>query len=230
MSAVGQDLMKLYSQRILALAAGIPHVGRLPAADGSAMKRSPLCGSTVTVDVAMDGDRIAEFAQDVKACALGQSSASVLGGQAIGRTRDEIATGARPARGDAEEARPGAGCALRRAGRARARQGLQEPPRLDPARLGRDAGGHRPGRRPGGRLSRAAFPASSQATRPHRPRGLARRCPPAAPSTWAHLRSAAAPPPPGCMQRGLCGLPCTAGVGGSPALHAPCWTTGDSTA
>ena len=91
MTAVGQDLMKLYSQRILALAAGIPHVGRLPSPGGSAMKRSPLCGSTVTVDVVMDGDRIAEFAQDVKACALGQSSASVLGAQAIGRTRDEIA-------------------------------------------------------------------------------------------------------------------------------------------
>lgn len=91
MTAVGQDLMKLYSQRILALAAGIPHVGRLPAPDGSAMKRSPLCGSTVTVDVGVKDGRIAEFAQDVKACALGQSSASVLGAQAIGRTRAEIA-------------------------------------------------------------------------------------------------------------------------------------------
>ncbi len=91
MTAVGQDLMKLYSQRILALAAGIPHVGRLEAPDGSAMKRSPLCGSTVTVDVVMDDGRIADFAQDVKACALGQSSASVLGTHAIGRTRHEIA-------------------------------------------------------------------------------------------------------------------------------------------
>jgi NifU-like protein involved in Fe-S cluster formation len=98
MTAVGQDLMKLYSQRILALAAGIPHVGRLEAPGGSAMKRSPLCGSTVTVDVVMEGDRIADFAQDVKACALGQSSASVLGAQAIGRTRDEIAR----ARGELE--------------------------------------------------------------------------------------------------------------------------------
>lgn len=91
MTAVGQDLMKLYSQRILALAAGIPHIGRLDAPDGSAMKRSPLCGSTVTVDVKLADGHIADFAQDVKACALGQSSASVLGGQAIGRTRDEIA-------------------------------------------------------------------------------------------------------------------------------------------
>lgn len=91
MTAVGQDLMKLYSQRILALAAGIPHVGRLATPDGSAMRRSPLCGSTVTVDVTMKDGRIADFAQDVKACALGQSSASVLGAQAIGRTREEIA-------------------------------------------------------------------------------------------------------------------------------------------
>lgn len=93
MSAVTQDLMKLYSQRILALAAEIPLIGRLDAPEGSAMKRSPLCGSTVTVDVFMDGDRVDDFAQDVKACALGQSSASVLGAQVIGRTRAEIETG-----------------------------------------------------------------------------------------------------------------------------------------
>ncbi|MEM9059146.1 MAG: iron-sulfur cluster assembly scaffold protein [Pseudomonadota bacterium] len=93
MSAVTQDLMKLYSQRILALAAEIPHIGRLDEATGSAMKRSPLCGSTVTVDIVMDGDRIDDFAQDVKACALGQSSASVLASQVIGRTRAEIETG-----------------------------------------------------------------------------------------------------------------------------------------
>ena len=92
MTAVEQDLMKLYSQRILALAAEIPHAGRLEAPDGTAMKRSPLCGSTVTVDVVLDGaGRIAAFGQDVKACALGQSSASVLGSAAIGRTREEIA-------------------------------------------------------------------------------------------------------------------------------------------
>lgn len=92
MSAVTRDLMKLYSQRILALAAEIPRIGRLEDPDGSAMKRSPLCGSTVTVDVRMDADRVTDFAQDVKACALGQSSASVLGSQVIGRTRDQIQT------------------------------------------------------------------------------------------------------------------------------------------
>ncbi|SDZ77790.1 iron-sulfur cluster assembly scaffold protein [Rubrimonas cliftonensis] len=94
--ADGQDLIQLYSRRILALAADLPHAERLDAPDGSATKRSPLCGSTVTVDVTLDGDRIAGFGQDVKACALGQASASVLGGAVIGRTRDEIA-GARDA-------------------------------------------------------------------------------------------------------------------------------------
>ena len=93
MSAVTQDLMKLYSKRILALAAEIPRIGRLDIPDGSAMKRSPLCGSTVTVDVVMDHGKAADFAQDVKACALGQSSASVLGQAIIGRTRDEVQAG-----------------------------------------------------------------------------------------------------------------------------------------
>lgn len=93
MSAVGQDLLNLYSQRILALAAGIPRIGRLENPDGSAMKRSPVCGSTVTVDVRLEDGRIADFAQDVKACALGQASASVLGAEVMGRTRAEIAKG-----------------------------------------------------------------------------------------------------------------------------------------
>ena len=84
MTAIQEDLMKLYSQRILALAAGIPHIGRLEKPHGTAMKRSPLCGSTVTVDVRVEDGRIADFAQDVKACALGQSSASVLGAHVIG--------------------------------------------------------------------------------------------------------------------------------------------------
>lgn len=85
------DLIKLYSQRILALAADIPHVGRLPAPQVTAKKRSPLCGSTVTVDLTLEDGRIADFAQDVKACALGQAAAAVVGANAIGRTRDEIA-------------------------------------------------------------------------------------------------------------------------------------------
>ena len=84
------DLIKLYSGRILALAADIPHLGRLDAPDGSAKRRSPLCGSTVTVDVAVQAGRVVGFGQDVKACALGQAAASVLGAAVIGRTRAEI--------------------------------------------------------------------------------------------------------------------------------------------
>jgi NifU-like protein involved in Fe-S cluster formation len=84
------DLIKLYSARILALAADIPHHGRLQAPQGTARRRSPLCGSTVTADVVVKDGRIAEFAQDVKACALGQASAAVLGQVAIGRTLPEL--------------------------------------------------------------------------------------------------------------------------------------------
>lgn len=85
------DLVKLYSGRILELAADIPHLGRLPHPAGTAKKRSPLCGSTVTVDLSLEGDRIADYRQDVKACALGQASAAISGRAAIGRTRDEVA-------------------------------------------------------------------------------------------------------------------------------------------
>ncbi len=84
------DLIKLYSGRILELAASIPHLGRLPAPMGSAKRRSPLCGSTITADVVLQDGRVAAFAQDVKACALGQASASVLGRVVIGRSRAEL--------------------------------------------------------------------------------------------------------------------------------------------
>ena len=84
------DLIKLYSGRILELAASIPHLGRLAAPDGSAKRRSPLCGSTVTVDLTVKDGRVVAFAQDVKACALGQAAASVMGSAVIGRTRGEV--------------------------------------------------------------------------------------------------------------------------------------------
>ncbi len=86
------DLIKLYSGRILALAADIPHTGRLDSAQASATLRSPHCGSTVTVDVRLEDGRIADFAQDVRACALGQAAAAVVGAHAIGRSRNEIET------------------------------------------------------------------------------------------------------------------------------------------
>lgn len=90
------DLISLYSGRILALAADIPHVGRLAAPQGTARRRSPLCGSTVTVDVTVAAGRVMQFGQDVKACALGQASASVLGAVVIGLTLAEL-TAARDA-------------------------------------------------------------------------------------------------------------------------------------
>ncbi len=86
------DLIKLYSGQILALAADIPHLDRLDAPDATVKKRSPLCGSTVTVDVAFEGDRVTAFGQDVKACALGQAAASVVGANVIGRSKSEIET------------------------------------------------------------------------------------------------------------------------------------------
>ena len=72
------DMMKLYSQRILALAADMPHTSRLAHPSGTAKRRAPLCGSTVTVDVQTDGDVITAYGQDVKACALGQAAAAEL--------------------------------------------------------------------------------------------------------------------------------------------------------
>ncbi len=86
------DLIRLYSDRILALAAEIPHLGRLPNPQASVRKRSPLCGSTVTMDLVMKDGRVAEMAQDVKACALGQAAAAVVGAALPGRTRPEIET------------------------------------------------------------------------------------------------------------------------------------------
>ena len=84
------DLIKLYSGRILAMAADMPRTARLEAPDATAMRRSPLCGSTVTVDVRVEEGRVADYGQDVKACALGQAAASVVGANAVGRTLPEI--------------------------------------------------------------------------------------------------------------------------------------------
>ncbi|HET9640291.1 MAG TPA: iron-sulfur cluster assembly scaffold protein [Allosphingosinicella sp.] len=81
----------LYSRDILRLAASIPHLGRLDRPQASAEKSSPVCGSRVAVDVALDGEgRVAELGQEVKACALGQASASLMAAHAVGRTRAEL--------------------------------------------------------------------------------------------------------------------------------------------
>ncbi|MDJ0822316.1 MAG: iron-sulfur cluster assembly scaffold protein [Paracoccaceae bacterium] len=85
------DLIKLYSGRILELAADIPHTARLEAPDATVKKRSPLCGSTVTVDLVMRDGRVAAYGHEVKACALGQAAASVVGGAIIGCSEAQIA-------------------------------------------------------------------------------------------------------------------------------------------
>ncbi len=80
----------IYNRRILELAAGIPHIGRLENPDASATAHSKLCGSTVTVDLRLEDGKVSDFAHDVKACALGQASSSIMGAQVIGSTPDEL--------------------------------------------------------------------------------------------------------------------------------------------
>jgi NifU-like protein involved in Fe-S cluster formation len=83
----------LYSAKVLTLTANIPRIGRLDAPQGTSERVAKLCGSRIVVDVVLDADgRVADFAQDVKACALGQAAASVLGAHVIGSSLDEIET------------------------------------------------------------------------------------------------------------------------------------------
>jgi SUF system NifU family Fe-S assembly protein len=83
-------LNNIYSRRILELAAAIPHLGRLAEADATATAHSKLCGSTVTVDLKLDGNVVTDFAHDVKACALGQASSSIMGRNVVGSSIDEL--------------------------------------------------------------------------------------------------------------------------------------------
>lgn len=113
----------LYNTQVLRLAASIPHAERLAAPQASAARRSPICGSRVTVDVVLDGQgRVAELGQEVRACALGQASASLMGANAIGRTADELAAArdglAAYLKGEAETPGPWPGLDLFAAARA----------------------------------------------------------------------------------------------------------------
>ena len=83
-------LNDVYNKRILELAGNIPRLGRLAAADASATAHSKLCGSTVTVDLKMDGDTVTDFAHDVKACALGQASSSIMARNIVGAKAGEL--------------------------------------------------------------------------------------------------------------------------------------------
>ena len=85
-------LTEVYNRRILELAADIPRIGRLAHPDATATAHSKLCGSTVTVDLAMDGDVVTDFAHEVKACALGQASSSIMARHVVGAKADELRT------------------------------------------------------------------------------------------------------------------------------------------
>ena len=80
----------IYNRRILELAAGIPRLGRLEKPDASATAHSKLCGSTVTVDLKMDGDTVTDFAHEVRACALGQASSSIMAQNVVGARASEL--------------------------------------------------------------------------------------------------------------------------------------------
>jgi len=80
----------IYSQQLLALADSLPAPGRLAAPDASAWVRSRLCGSEVTVDLKLQGDRVSDFAQEVKACKLGSASAAVMARHVVGSSVAEL--------------------------------------------------------------------------------------------------------------------------------------------
>lgn len=80
----------VYNGKILGFAGNIGRLGRLAEPDATATAHSKLCGSTVVVDIRMDGDRVVDFAHDVKACALGQASSSIMAQHVVGATADEL--------------------------------------------------------------------------------------------------------------------------------------------
>src|SRR5277367_256596 len=81
---------EIYNQRILELAGNIPRLGRLANPDASAKAHSRLCGSTVTIDLCVKDGRVVDFAHDVKACALGQASSSLMACHIMGATAEEL--------------------------------------------------------------------------------------------------------------------------------------------
>jgi NifU-like protein involved in Fe-S cluster formation len=86
----GLMLNDIYNKRIIELAGNIPRLGRLPSPDASATAHSKLCGSTVKIDLKMDGPVVTDFAHEVKACALGQASSSIMAAHVVGSTANEL--------------------------------------------------------------------------------------------------------------------------------------------
>ena len=84
------SLEDLYNSQILELAANIPRSARLRNPDATATAHSKLCGSTITIDLKMEGDRVVDFGQTVKACLLGQASAAIMGRHVVGASAAQI--------------------------------------------------------------------------------------------------------------------------------------------
>ena len=104
------DLEDIYSERVLQLSANMPRTGRLKDPDATASAHSKLCGSRITVSLKMDGGVVTDYAQDVRACLLGQTSAAVVGANIVGSTGDELrAVGAQMRRMLKEGGHPPAG-------------------------------------------------------------------------------------------------------------------------
>src|ERR1700675_1505399 len=87
---LAQMLDDIYNKRILEFAGNIPRIGRLASPDASATAHSKLCGSTVTIDIKMDGDTVTDFAHEVNACALGQASSSIMARNVVGAKAGEL--------------------------------------------------------------------------------------------------------------------------------------------
>lgn len=85
-----EALKDLYNERVMALARDIPRQTRLEAPDASVQQVSPLCGSRIAVDLKMQGDRVADYGQTVRACTLGQAAASILARHVVGRSAEEL--------------------------------------------------------------------------------------------------------------------------------------------
>ena len=80
----------IYNSKILEFAGNIPLTGTLDDADATAQAYSKLCGSKVRIWLKMDGDAVTGFAHEVKACALGQASSSIMARHVIGATAEEV--------------------------------------------------------------------------------------------------------------------------------------------
>ncbi len=97
-SEPGDILIGLYAKDVLAKAGGISRTGRLDDPHITLTRTSPLCGSRIRVDLKVDGGKVADYAQEIHACALGQAAAAIVAEQVLGKTLGEMRGAARQMR------------------------------------------------------------------------------------------------------------------------------------